>query len=128
MTKKLFLSAVASAVIAMAASVPSAHEVAAGAAKPGQTVVIESGTDPSTVQMQFTGARLVSFHDAGTLRVVNADGTSWKYSPTVYQMVNGKKKYLVPGFRILGQDRVGLTVSGADPSAQIVVESVRKSS
>ena len=71
-------------------------------------LVVEPGKDPSTVELHFAGAQKVTFGDVGTLVIVKADGSIWRYKPSVYQMVDGKRRTLAVGFHFVGKDRVSL--------------------
>ena len=86
--------------------------------------VIEPGTDPSSVQLHFAGARRVSFSGSGALEIVDMDGHAWRYRPDVYQVVNGKRKLLSVGFSFLGHDRVALHLDKYDPSVPLIVTPV----
>jgi len=128
MNRKFFLSAIASGVLALAmggnavaASIEAAPRTQTPARAATANVTLEAGTDISSVQLHFAGARMVTFQDIGTLRVLNEDGTSWQYRPLLYQVVNGKRHVLNPGFRIFSNDRVGLRVSGYDPSVPLIL-------
>lgn len=130
MNKNTFLSAVATGILAlsmgghaMAADVTGGTQAPMKTASPNQSmVVLEAGTDPSSLQLHFNGAQKVSFYDAGTLQITKADGSTWKYRPNITQNVNGKRKYLVPGFRIVGKDRVDVVVSNWDSSSPVMLD------
>lgn len=88
-------------------------------------VVLEAGTDPSTLELRFPGAQKVTFENVGTLLVINHDGSLWRYKPEVYQVVNGKRKPVLFGFHFVGNDRVSLKVQKLNPSAPLVVGPVK---
>lgn len=130
MNTKTFLSAVATGILAlsmgghaMAADVSSGTQAAVKTATTNQNmVVLEAGTDPSSLQLHFNGAQKVTFYDAGTLQITKADGSTWKYRPSITQNVNGKRKYLVPGFRIVGKDRVAVVIANWDSSSPVILD------
>jgi len=135
MNRKFFFSAIASGLLAVAmggnavaASIETPSTVAVVDNGKTKDVVLEAGTDPASVQLHFAGAQVISFVDVGTLKIQAADGSTWKYRPTLYQTVNGKRRMLTPGFRILGKDRVGLSVSGHDPALALVLGPVGRQS
>jgi hypothetical protein len=92
---------------------PSRHEL-----------VIQPGTDPSTVQLHFVGAQRVTFSGVGSLQIIKADGGIWKYKPQVYQMVNGKRRDVPVTFSTVGRDRVALRVHKFDSSEPLMVTPV----
>lgn len=118
MTKKFILSATAAVIMALSGNA-IASEVGTN---PGQQVVMQASTNPASLELHFTGAQRVMFYDAATLQVTRADGTTWKYRPSFSQDVNGKRKYLVPGFRILGKDRVGISLTKANADAPVLLD------
>jgi hypothetical protein len=140
MNMKTIASAAASAalVLAMGANAVAADVGAVNPAAKGPGVsfvdrggrgglkdlVVEPGTDPSTVELHFAGAQKISFGDVGTLTIVKADGSLWRYKPLVYQIVNGKRKFVSVGFHFVGRDRVSLRVDKLDPSAPLIVAPV----
>jgi hypothetical protein len=91
---------------------------------PNRDLVIEPGTDPSSVQLHFANAQRVTFLGTGSLEIVNIDGHAWRYRPEVYQIVNGKRKLVPVGFSFTGRDRVSLRLSKYDPSAPLIVSPV----
>ncbi len=93
----------------------------AGVVVADRDVIIEPWTDISSVVLHFQGARKVSRGLAGMLEVTNADGGISRYRPVAYQTVNGKRKYLVPEFRIVDKDRATVRVNQADPSLPLVI-------
>jgi hypothetical protein len=140
MNMKMIASATASAALALAmganAMAADAGVVNTEAKKPGisfvdrggrgglKDLVVEAGTDPSTVELHFAGAQKITFGDVGTLVIVKADGSLWRYKPLVYQIVNGKRKFVSTGFHFVGRDRVSLRVDKLDPSAPLIVAPV----
>jgi hypothetical protein len=84
-------------------------------------LVVEAGTDPGTVELHFAGAQKITFGDVGMLIITRADGSIWRYRPSVYQVVDGKRKPLVAGFHFVGRDRVSLRVDKYNSSVPLVV-------
>jgi hypothetical protein len=127
MNKKVFIPAMAAifASLALTATVQAAGGNIVMTTRVGQPsvqdMVIEPGADPSELQLHFAGAERVTRNASGNLDIVKKDGSMWHYKPEVYQVVNGKRKPVVAGFRILDKDRVSLRVDHADPSAAIVI-------
>lgn len=137
MNKKFFVSAAASAAMAlvmganaMAADIGTTSQPykASGITyvdRSGNTgikdLVVEAGTDPKSVELHFAGAQKVEFGEAGGLRITRANGSIWHYKPQVYQLVNGKRHYVVVGFHFIGKDRVALRPGRFDTSAPLVV-------
>ncbi len=138
MNKRVFVSAAVSAALALAvggsAMAADIHATGAGHAKHAgfdyvdrngsgtvKDLVVEAGADPGAVVLHFAGAQKVEFGDVGTLKITRADGSIWRYKPSVYQMVDGKRKYMTVGFHMLDKDRVSLKLVRFDASAPLVV-------
>ncbi len=131
MNKNTILTAVATGILALSMGSNAVAADVAGTTKAAvqsterstkNNIVLEAGSDPSTLKLHFDGARRVAFYDAATLQITKEDGTTWKYRPNLSQTVNGKKKYLVPGFRIVGKDTVALSVSQYDASSPVMLD------
>jgi len=75
----------------------------------------------NSVELHFTGAERVTTNATGGLDIVKADGSLTHYRPKVYQMVNGKRHDMIPGYHIVDKDHVELLLQDADPGAPIVV-------
>ena len=63
----------------------------------------------------------MEFADVGTLRITRRDGSFWLYKPSVYQIVNGKRRSVPVAFKAVGGDRVSLRLGKFDNSAPLVV-------
>ena len=87
-------------------------------------LVIEPGTDPSSVQLHFAGAQRVRYSGTGELEIVNTDGHMWRYHPEVYQIVNGKRRLITVGFSFVGRDRVTLRLTKYDAAEPLIVSPV----
>jgi hypothetical protein len=87
-------------------------------------LVIEPGTDPSSVQLHFAGAQRVRYSGTGELEIVNKDGHAWRYHPEVYQIVNGKRRLITVGFSFVGRDRVTLQLTRYDAAEPLIVSPV----
>jgi hypothetical protein len=131
MNKRFFISVTGYAVLALA----MAGSAAAGSSLvsrdhvhgvSARNLVIEPGTDPSSVQLHFAGAERVSYVFSGTLEIMNSDGEVWRYRPQVYQVVNGRQKTVPVSFSFIGRDRVSLHVSRFDASAPLIVSPVSR--
>jgi hypothetical protein len=76
----------------------------------------------NSVELHFSGAERVITNGTGGLDVVKADGSLMHYRPKVYQVVNGKRHDMIPGYHIVDKDHVELLLQNADPGAPIVVQ------
>jgi hypothetical protein len=121
MFNKLFLTAAAAGILALSMGTNALAGDYGSASEKMHTVTM-FGNTPGNVELRISDAQRVSPYQSGTLKVTRPDGTSWTYRPVLVQRVNGKTKYLIAAFRILGKDRVGVSVYNADPSAPIVLE------
>ena len=119
MSKKFFISAVAAGIMAFGVNAMAAD--ANDAPGYGTQIVMRSTPNPAQLELHFSDAQRIMFYDATTLQITRADGTSWKYRPHLSQDVNGKRTYLTPSFKIMGRDRVGLTVVKKDAEAPVLL-------
>lgn len=138
MNTRFFVAAAASAALVMAMSV-NAMAADAGTTNTGyakhsgfayvdrnskgtvKDLVVEAGADPGAVVLHFAGAQKVEFGDVGTLKITRADGSIWRYKPAVYQVVDGKRKFVTVGFHLLDKDRVSLKVTKFNASEPLVL-------
>jgi hypothetical protein len=129
MSKRFLFSAVLSAILAVA-TVSSAFAGSGVVLRdkphnsPNRDLVIEPGTDPSSVQLHFAGAQRITYSSTGVLEIVNPDGHAWRYRPEVYQIVNGKRRLVPVAFNFVGRDRVSLRLSKYDLSEPLIVTPV----
>ena len=120
MTRNTFLSAVATGILALSMGGNAmAADVTGGASATKKATAV---TEPYSLQLHFAGAESVTFYQVGTLMIHKADGTTWKYRPTVTQTVNGKRKFLNADLRIVGKDRVEVKASTIDATAPVLVD------
>ena len=120
MTRNTFLSAVATGILALSMGGNAmAADVTGGASATRKATDV---TEPYSLQLHFAGAERVTFYQVGTLMIHKADGTTWKYRPTVTQTVNGKRKFLNADLRIVGKDRVEVKASPLDATAPVLVD------
>jgi hypothetical protein len=118
MNKRFFIPAAAAGILALAMSGSAMAAGIGGVHR--QELVMEAGTDPNSIQIHFAGADRVTIAAGGQLEIVNTDGGIWRYRPSVYQVVNGKRHQIVAGFRVMDKDRVALRVSKFDASVPLV--------
>ena len=120
MTRNTFLSAVATGILALSMGGNAmAADVTGGASATKKATAV---TEPYSLQLHFAGAERVTFYQVGTLMIHKADGTTWKYRPTVTQTVNGKRKFLNADLGIVGKDRVEVKARTIDATAPVLVD------
>ena len=124
MNGKFFIPAVAAGILALAMS-GSAMAAGIGGGH-SRELVLQAGTDPNLVQVHFAGAQKVTVAAGGLLEILDADGVIWRYHPSLYQVVNGKRHQIAAGFHIVDKDRVALRVSKFDASAPLVFGPVNR--
>jgi hypothetical protein len=119
MNKRVWITAVGTIVasLGMGGSVLAAE---ASTPAPAYTSAM-TATNNGSVELHFAGAERVSQNGKGGLDVFKADGSVWHYRPNVYQVVNGKRRSVLPNYHIVDRDRVELQMKNADPSAAVVV-------
>lgn len=122
MTKRFFTTVAAAGILALSMGANAIAGDGLSDVNDKHTVTLVAGTTPESIELKFADAQRVIFYQAGTLQITRQDGTTWKYRPNVTQNVNGKRKNLIAGFRILGRDRVAVSVYKADPTAPVLVE------
>lgn len=87
---------------------------------------INPGGDPRNIELQFVDAQRIHLNISGKLLIVMTSGETREYDPVFYQMVNGKKKLVAGGFRVLGANRAAFTVGKYDQSQPLLIEAVVK--
>jgi hypothetical protein len=102
--------------------IPAVAALIAALGMSGSALAAESG---NSVELHFAGAERISQNGTGGLDIVKADGSVFHYRPQVYQVVNGKRRDLMPGYHVVDKDRVELLMRNVDPSAAVVVGSRR---
>ena len=83
---------------------------------------LDAGVDPSTVQLQFTGANDVYLDAAGQLVIETGVGRIVQRRPVAYQEIAGSRQLIESEFVLLGDDRVGFEVAHYDGAAPLVID------
>jgi hypothetical protein len=79
------------------------------------------------MQLHFAGAERVTQNAKGGVDVIKGDGSIEHFRPEVYQIVNGKRKAVLPAFHIVSKDRVELELRNVDPAAEVVLANAPRS-
>lgn len=86
--------------------------------------VVSPGADPSRIALDFEGARDVSIDDAGRLVLETAVGPVVQHRPVVYQVVDGVRKLVDAGYRLVDADTVAFALGAFDATLPLVIDPV----
>jgi hypothetical protein len=71
------------------------------------------------VVLHFQGSERIFTDGSGRLEVLSADGGIRRYRPTLFQMIDGKRKTVAFSCRVIDAEHVELTAVHPDPSAPL---------
>ncbi len=86
--------------------------------------ILAPGADPSRIQLGFDGANRIETNSAGDLKVQTGSGSLVQEAPRVYQVKNGVRKTIPCAYRVVGEDRVTLSLESYDLSESLVIDPV----
>ena len=86
--------------------------------------VVAPGRDPDRIKVQFSGIEAMHVDAAGNLVLDTGAGKLVQHKPVVYQEVDGRRRAVAAGYRLLGGDRVGFQVASYDASRPLVIDPV----
>ncbi|MGB7770181.1 MAG: SBBP repeat-containing protein [Verrucomicrobiia bacterium] len=85
---------------------------------------IASGANPDVIKIRFEGVDKISIGARGELVLALGKDEIRQLAPLIYQTVNGTRKTVVGGYRILGRHTVAFTVGQYDPKLPLVIDPV----
>jgi hypothetical protein len=92
---------------------------------PGGTssnLIVQPGTDPGVVEMEYVGATELTVDRAGRLHVRNADGEWVDGTPESWQDGPSGRESVASSYELRGGNRFGFVVGPYDPSRPLVVD------
>ncbi len=89
--------------------------------------VVAPGVDPALVRLEFRGAEGLSLDGGGNLIIRHAAGQLTQRAPRLYQEVDGQRRKVPGGYRLLGRRSVGFEVGPHDSSLGLVIDPVIES-
>ncbi|MGH8022325.1 MAG: SBBP repeat-containing protein, partial [Limisphaerales bacterium] len=78
----------------------------------------------SAIKMRFDGVRNVSITPNGDLVLKIGGGEIRQPEPEIYQVINGARRVIPGGYKILDSRTVGFAIAGYDHSAPLVIDPV----
>ncbi len=84
--------------------------------------VVQPGSDPSTIALQFDGATSLAIDDQGDLKIGLNPGRSVTFSaPVSFQTIDGERRTVESTYDLAG-DTVRFTLGDYDPSLPLVID------
>src|SRR5207302_2382363 len=85
--------------------------------------VVRPGADPSTIALEFQGAKALDITGQGDLVLQLPDGgTLWQSKPVVYQVVKGVRQAIAGGYVRKTAHQIGFRVSAYDRRRPLVID------
>lgn len=85
---------------------------------------VAPGADASTIKMRFDGVRKVSITPNGDLVLKIGGGEIRQPEPQIYQVINGARRVISGGYKILDSRTVGFAIAGYDHSVPLVIDPI----
>jgi hypothetical protein len=89
--------------------------------------IVAPGVDPAQIRLEFRGAEGLSLDGTGNLIIRHAAGHLTQRAPRLYQEVDGQRRRVPGGYRLLGRRSVGFDVGPHDSSLGLVIDPVIES-
>ncbi len=87
-------------------------------------LTVAPDADPGVIAIRFDGADKISINPAGELVLNLGDSEIRQPKPVIYQTVNGSRKEISGGYKILDAHTVAFTVGGYDQSLPLVIDPI----
>jgi len=85
---------------------------------------IAPGASPEAIQIQFDGADNFSINENGELVIKLAQEEVHQHRPEIYQMVNGVRRVIQGGYRLIDGSTAGFAVSSYDKALPLIIDPV----
>jgi Beta-propeller repeat len=85
---------------------------------------IAAGADPSVITMQFGGAEKISVNQEGELVIRANGGEITQHRPVAYQTIDGERKDIKVGYKILDNHTAAFTIGKFDHSQPLTIDPV----
>ncbi|WP_242163524.1 SBBP repeat-containing protein [Lysobacter sp. M15] len=86
--------------------------------------VVAPGRNPGRINVKFSGVDGLRLDPDGNLILETASGTLTQQKPVLYQQVDGRRKPVQGGYRLLSGDRVGFEVAAYDTAKPLIIDPV----
>ena len=117
MKNNLFCSLTAAGVLALFATGYAAN--AANLPRHHTATVIATAAPDEKLVLHFERAARISMDGSGRLEVIDTDGMIRRYRPSLFQIIDGKRKVVAYSCHVVGADHVELKAVHPDPSAPL---------
>lgn len=87
-------------------------------------LTIAPGANPDVIAMRFSGADKISVNPKGDLVLKLGDGEIRQPRPVIYQVVNGARKPISGGYKVLDARTVAFNVGSFDTNLPLVIDPV----
>jgi hypothetical protein len=86
--------------------------------------VVAPGVDPGVISLAFEGAESVATDARGDLVLRTASGDVRFLKPHVYQVIDGVRRPVAAGYRMVAAGRVGFQVAAHDATRPLVIDPI----
>lgn len=86
--------------------------------------VVAPGAQPSTLAIEYRGAKSVAVNAAGELEIRIADRTLVQHKPIAYQELAGERRAVAASFRRVSTTSAGFSIGDYDRSQPLVIDPV----
>ena len=88
---------------------------------------VAAGADLARVQVEVEGAESLKLGEDGTLAIITGLGQVELSQPLAWQEREGENVAVVAKYKLLGENRYGFAVEGADPRLPLVIDPILQS-
>lgn len=86
--------------------------------------ILSPRTDPSTIKLEYAGARRVEVGSDGELLMDTGAGVVRQKRPIAYQVIGGRRQSVDAEYRLLADNRVAFQVGPYDSDRELVIDPV----
>lgn len=86
--------------------------------------LLAAGKDPAQIALRFEGAKTISIGKDGALIISLGAGKVEQHPPVAYQIINGERREVTVGYKLLDSRTVGFAVGNFDRTAPLVIDPV----
>lgn len=86
--------------------------------------IVAPGRDPQRIAVDFSGIDSMRLDADGNLILETPAGSITQHKPVLYQEIDGRKRPVEGGYRLLGGNRVGFDVARYDAGKPLVIDPV----
>jgi len=85
---------------------------------------VAPGTSPAVIQLRFSGADKITINASGELALTVGPDEVRQPKPVIYQTVNGARREVTGGYRLLDDRTVAFAVGHYDPTVPLVIDPI----